>query len=1185
MAMKFEVFDAPTLVLSQGIHVVEASAGTGKTYAISMLVLRALVELDIALDQILVVTFTKAATEELKSRIRSRMVEARNLLLASHMEQEQVDDTLLAWAETIADRAQAAARIGEALMNIDRAQIFTIHGFCQRMLSDHALESGQLFDLELLADISQVRNQVVEDFWRKHLYSMEPLACGLITSRLSSPAELLDSVSSAGNSGCAIVPSCRPVADVARSLGSSLAAMVDWWEKNAISLKGCFVLGIEMDHFKKRIYHEFDQWFSGIERFFSGDTTRLPPNLDILTPDKIAAELKATKFRTEAQKEDYLSRWPLPGKVLDSFVEECGELLLAFRVELAADLRREVSSRLIDRGYLGFDDLIFNLAEHLKNEPCGLLQKMLADRFSFALIDEFQDTDSDQYFIFRTLFGNRKHLYLIGDPKQAIYKFRGADINSYFRAKQEATRLLTLHRNYRSHPRLVAAVNHLFVLRTKPFYYEKELLDYQEIDAAQKEDELFLQQGNRSFATMVYRSLPPNDSDKLGRWSAKSARTIIRGYVVAETVALLASRPPLVLGKKDEKTRELGPKDIAILVRTHKEAEEFRNELAMAGVPVVVASRQSVYHSNECREMVLVLQAISHPADITVLKSGLAVSWFGLTGNDLFNLEEDDDALSRWQGRMTEYYSLWQQQGFLTMMGRLLTDEKVFVRLAGKRFAERAIANVHQLLELIQEQETAEKLGARQLVRWLKKMMADQAPDDSAELLLESDEDAVQVVTMHSAKGLEYPVVFCPSLWGGSNFIAGEKYQVSGYDDHGRTVVDLGSDLFEARKNEAVVEQHAEDLRLLYVALTRAKLRCYVMWADVKKHGGRGIDSFDSALGYVLFPDGPCPAKLQREQLDGLAGRQNAVHEVVDPAIEPQRFSQRKMQEKLEPLGLSPRPLFTDWQLSSFSAMAAMSDYEYERLHPVLKDSKSKGGAGIVVADLPAGAGFGNVVHNLLEKFSFSTIYCGEQLDNMAEQCRRQCRSYGVECEVDSVLDLLKTVVSTPLFGNTALGQLEDSTCVKEMEFCFHLGAMVTEQVNKVLAGERTVLPVSRKTMKGYLAGFVDLVCRHRGKYYIIDYKTNYLGDLAGDYDSASLAAAMQSHNYGLQYWIYTLVLHTHLNNIVPQYDYLTHFGGVKYLFVRGMNPAVSGSGVYSTLPDRQTLEALGRVMGGGSDD
>ncbi|MGB3210193.1 MAG: exodeoxyribonuclease V subunit beta [Desulforhopalus sp.] len=1185
MNSRYEIFDAAALELRRGVNLVEASAGTGKTYAIGMLVLRALIELRTPIDKILIVTFTKAATEELKTRIRARLVEARELLSGTLAEKNiGVDETLMKWASTVSDTQSALNLLQLALYDIDRAGIFTIHGFCQRMLVEQALESGQLFDVELLTDIDHVRNEVADDFWRTRIYTLDPLPCSLLVSSFSSPEKLLASVARVFGDNGRIEPEVGTVEDAVVQLQIAMDNLVSWWSTHSADLYDCFSAGISGGWFKKTFSEDFETWFQSLTEFLSGKSMVFPQHINVLDRQQLAGELNGNKIRGDLKKQAYLAEWPLPEQEIASLLTVVDRLVLTFRVKLAEQLRSEVGLRLEQQGMMGFNDLILRLSKALQGDRGHYLKDVLSERFSVALIDEFQDTDSEQWYIFSTLFGGAGHyLYLIGDPKQAIYKFRGADIHSYFKARTAADRLLTLEQNYRSHPFLVEEVNRLFSSRPDPFYFEKQTLDYRPVRAAKKEGDVDLIKNGRSLAGMIYCTLEQETGDKNGRWTSGKAAAGFRRFIVGEISRLLDPTDVVLL--KTESPRALAPNDIAILVRSNRQAEEYRQVLAEAAIPAVVGSRQSVFQTKECREMFTLLQAVAAPGETDRLKTAMTVSWFGFTGNQLHDLWQDEEQLTRFHGRFLGYSRWWQEQGFLTMMSRLLVEEGVLPTLASSQMAERTIANIHHLLELVQEQENEENLGIGQILQWLRKMMQGDKNGDNSELLLESDEDAVHIVTMHSAKGLEYPVVFCPHLWYGNNRTQGEKYQITCHDAGNDVVVDLGSERFPERKVLAGREEMAEDLRLLYVALTRAKILCYTAWADVKP-SGTVVDSFQSALGYLLFPAGAVDYQGQHEWFAGVSKKRSVQHKIVVPDEKVEKYQGTEIVTELFPQQASRRSLHTDWQMSSFSAMASLSEYDHEQEVTSVPGGVIKKDRTVPVTGLPAGPNFGNVIHDLLESLSFAAIAGQEQQEATMELLRQKCIRYGVAAAPGAMQKLLELVVTTPLAeGSYSLSMLGDNVCLKEMGFYYHISHLATDRVNALLMDEPTVVPLGHKEMRGYLTGFVDLITEYGGKYYILDYKTNYLGELMSDYGSDNLVAAMQSHNYGLQYWIYTVVLHKHLQNLLPDYRYEQHFGGVMYLFVRGMVPEIPGSGVYSTLPDYDKLIELDRVIGGAEDE
>jgi exodeoxyribonuclease V beta subunit len=707
---------------------------------------------------------------------------------------------------------------------------------------------------------------------------------------------------------------------------------------------------------------------------------------------------------------------------------------------------------------------------------------------------------------------------------------------------------------------------------------------------------------------MVYSQLERNQDSKNGRWSSTKATKRIISHMTSEIARLLQPDKPILLRTTEgEKSvlAPLTPRDIAILVRSHKQAEQLQTTLARAGIPAVMASQQSVFASNESHDLFLLMQALSSPGDLTLLKTALTSSWFGMNGPELHALWQDPHQIDNWLDRSHDYHRLWQEQGFLAMMTSLLASEEILLTLAQKPLAERRISNIHHLLELTQTAETEQAMGPAKTLQWLRTMREDSHAMEDTELRLESDEEAVKIVTMHSAKGLEYPVVFCPFLWYRGNYIKQAKGIAICHDKDLELVMDLGSPLFEEHKQKALAEELAEELRLAYVALTRARCRCYLFWADVSANKYIA-DSMDSALAWLLWLNEDNNFAAQVKILQDRATNSSVACEVIPAdSVEPVMMTARgEKGDALVSLVYTADNLYSDWLLHSYSSLTAnapaipgshgIRPSLAVTAHPegqlvVADTAENEDGTdqspverGAQLPELPKGPQFGNVVHGLLEDIPFLTLAGGS---GYQEALKKQCAWFGVKADPEILTTLLQKVVETPLTltetGATfCLADLDPAQIIMEMPFYFQLQPSSTGQINSILSGSRTVAPVSPKTLQGYLTGFVDLICCHQGKFYIMDYKSNWLGDHLTDYGAEALEIAMREHNYGLQYWLYTLVLHRYLQSAMSGYDYSAHFGGVMYLFVRGMEPTVPESGVYFDLPDQATLERLDHCLG-----
>lgn len=1167
-------FNPAETPLQKGVNLMEASAGTGKTYAIAMLVLRFVVEQGIPIDKVLVVTFTKVATEELKDRVRARLAEAKR---AVEGHATGIDGNVLNWLNGLElEPALIRQRLVAALLDIDQAGIFTIHGFCQRVLREHALESGQLFDAAMLADLTDIKQACVDDFWRRQIYKRSAWDVAILTAEYKTPDQLLASVDFiAGH--LSVYPPLEDL-DAALQVLQQLAELAKTeLEPCAKSMVACLA-----DQKFKPLYSEaFEQECASLRAWLHGQSTRIPGGeaFALFTATGLKAALNGNKFKaaknqtSEQRKADYLAGLAINTAPFDALDKAVKRITLIFRGTLLSTLRVELDKRLQQLNALSFDNLITRLAEALEGDKGEQLKTELQQRFEVALIDEFQDTDDSQWFIFSSLFAVPSHyLYLIGDPKQAIYKFRGADIYAYLDAKKQAQHRFTLGKNWRSHPRLVEAVNALFQ-RERAFFLED--LAFKDVQPACSETDGELRLNGQAVAPMMLWQIPQSDS-KTGHWTAGKAAGQISAAVVNEVVELLTQDYTL-----QPANSRLQPRDIAILVRTNTQAREYQAALRMVGVPSVLNSTESVFAAREAVDLYLLLQAAANPGDSGLLKQALTLSGFDLDGQSLYQLINNETALDAWLSRFLGYYQEWRKTGLMAMMQQLLAREKIRPGISKNRLAERQITNLHHLIELVQQAAVDGHLGINKTVDWLRTAITKASGAEDQQLRLESDEDAVKIITMHRAKGLEYPVVFCPCLWQRSDRLQSEQRLIKCHED-GRMIVDLGSPDFEPRRAQALKEELAEDLRLFYVAVTRAKYRCYLAWVDARSEHVAN----NSAMAWLLDFE---HADFCRQQALLRAFKEKAPrsfdYRLLDlqdtqtgGGIYRKTVASADFQAKKR-----KRSLYTRWQMSSYTALSALSQHDAPELpedkareQPSLPEERSATGEDAPM-ELPRGAHTGNVVHELLEKCMFIDL---AKRRDISAQRDKACQCHGLKLTQPELIDeLLQAVATTPLSDTDTsfcLMNLEESRCLKEMPFYLSMQTMDAAQINQILQDEAAFQALDSKLMCGYLTGFIDLICEYQGLFYVMDYKTNRLPD----YKPETLTHAMREHNYGLQYWLYTVVLHRYLQHRLPDYDYETHFGGVRYLFVRGMQPDEAMSGIYQNRPDLAKVEALAALFG-----
>ncbi len=1169
-------FDPVMTELSKSISLIEASAGTGKTYTIAMLVLRLVVEQDVTIDKVLVVTFTKAATEELKDRIRSRLADAKRIL-AGHADVK--DDTISAWLTRLQKELKFAPetikrRLDLALLDIDQAGIFTIHGFCQRVLREHALASGQLFDAELTDDLATIKQACADDFWRRHVQNRTAWEIAVLTKDLKSPDALSGSINNVSDDAL-IYPD-------EHSLDSALAELKQLADNANTKLAVCAQkvdAQFSGKSFKASYQATFTEYCSELGEWLQGNTLCFPSAeaLSLLTYNGLLDGLNGTQFRGnktqtgDERKAEFLVSLQLDTKPFDVLAAKAQEITVDLRRSLLEILRVELDKQLEQINLWSFDNLITHFAKALHGERSQQLIGELRQRFHAALIDEFQDTDNNQWHIFSSIFAVDSHtLVLVGDPKQAIYKFRGADIYSYLEAQTQAQHHYTLGNNWRSHPHLVAGVNRLF--KRKNAFLLPDIA-FNPTQPALSETDGVLHQNGKAVATLALWQLPESGS-KSGFWQTNNnhAAYTICIAVANEIVELLTGEYSL-----QPQNRRLQPQNIAILVRTNKQAREYQHTLKLAGVPSVLNSTESVFASEEAEHLYALLQAVAHPGDTNLLGQALSLSWFGYDGQRLYQTLNSETEMDNILARFLGYHQTWQQSGVMTMMQVLLKQENISSVLSKSMLAERRLTNLQHSLELLQQAVIDERLGIHKTLIWLKTAITraneGTGSPDNQQLRLESDADAVKIITMHRSKGLEYPIVFCPALYqhnhrpNSKNPLVLCHLPETNGEKTNRLIVDLGSDQLGMHQTQAQYEEHAEDLRLAYVALTRAKYRCYVVWANVRSEDKAN----DSALAWLLdFAEDDFSGQqtvlqaLQQQNENAFAYQLLEVSATINGSYQQSENHPKLLAKKRH------RSLYTDWQMSSYTALSALSLSETPEL-PEDKARENQLTTDSSTIFLPAGAHTGNVVHDLLENIPFLDLANKRNISTLRDKA---CQRYGLRLEQPEIIDdLLHKTVATPLSITDHKFCLKnlDAHCLKEMPFYVSLPSFNTQKINTILINKPTFQPLTHKQMSGFLTGFIDLICEYGGRYYVMDYKTNSLPD----YRTDTLTHAMREHNYGLQYWLYCVVLHRYLQNRLANYSFATHFGGVRYLFVRGMEPDIPMSGVFQDSPDLPTIEAL----------
>ncbi|PLX45997.1 MAG: exodeoxyribonuclease V subunit beta [Deltaproteobacteria bacterium] len=1161
----------------KGSTLIEASAGTGKTYSLAALFLRYIVEEGFKVEEILVVTFTEAATEELRGRIRARLKEALALFAVG----ESDDEFLKGLLAKCVDHELARRRIVRALASFDEAPIFTIHSFCGRVLAQSAFECGAPFEREVSGDSSSALEEVVGDYWRVTVGNLPVLVKRRLQEKRIGVGELSKFAGKwRARQNMTLIPDGGD--PWPESLEGSVKSLFESFSSLWLESRGEVARLIqESPAVNKRSYSRknLPRWVDLVTSYAAGS-------------DPFSAPEELLRFSNSGLEDKRTGEGALPVHKIFDLAEELvlaiasleravNQTLLSFKMGAIKYLREHLPKWKSEHRLRHFDDLILELRDALASDGGEALAVQLRSRYRAALIDEFQDTDPVQYEIFSRIFGAGHPLFIIGDPKQAIYSFRGADVYTYMHAAKETEQANTLDKNYRSSPALVRGVNTLFGAYENPFLVEE--IKFEPAIPGLDGDPSFTVDGVEDAPLKVCHILRGD-----GKLSTADAARRAMEYVTAEILTLLGGvdgEAALADGKP------LRAEDIAVLSNTHDNARALQGMLLSRGVPAVIYDSESVFSSSEARELYLLLRAIEEPGYMNGVRGALATSLIGLDARQIKAVEEGE-GWEEWLLRVLFYHRLWHERGFIQMSRALIDGEGIRARLLASDGGERRLTNLLHIVELLGHAAVEGKLGAAGVTKHLAAKLAHGGKSEEHEMRIESDANAVRILTVHKSKGLEYPVVFVPFSYEVMGRRAVEAFCHDPSDSmKGILNIDPDSPEYPEHREAALAEQRAERVRALYVALTRGSRRTYFFCGPIDGSEGSGVAT-------LLTPESD-PAQLGDDGystiVEGLAEGSSGSIEVrpVGPlgGLPPSCIYQ-PAGEKAEALRVRiPRANHSArWSVESFSSISKGAHSGLKE-RPDRDEFTSQGGDSEEAEGIfafPKGARAGNLFHAILEEVSFT----GGAKDRLHE-VRRNLGRFGFGAEWESVVaDSIERTLAAPLGWGFSLSDLDDRDRVSELEFFLPMKYLSSSALSDLFArygtdfgGEpsldflETIAKLGFGVVRGYLRGFIDLTFRHGGRYYIVDWKSNHLGNTAADYGYEGMALAMNRSGYHLQYHLYLAALHRYLAARLPGYSYAECFGGVAYLFLRGIGRGEAGCGIYRARPAKELIVALADLL------
>jgi exodeoxyribonuclease V beta subunit len=1154
-------FDWTAAPLS-GLQLIEASAGTGKTWTLTRLYLRLLLETELQPEHILVVTFTKAATTELKERIRHCLLEVWKILNGEKPTESAFAQTLY---QRYGEDPYLLRKLHAAIRYFDRAAVYTIHGFCQRILTDHAFSMGATFCWRLNPDDSLLIKRLIEDFWHQHITTTTGLWPRFLYTQCITPKtwlieiqQLLGKI----NYSQVLVPTLADTVMLEENYHKAYMRVRTLWLNEAEQITAC-VLTCKLGY-RSTSFDKLTQMLSPDTAHFSWEQTK-------------AGELGIQRFSTAAlAKAAQEKNKPVP---YHAFFEAIDDLLNAYRrlweafgakqattlVALLQHCEKELPWVKQRQQEVAYNDLLIQVDQALARDHQGKLARLLHNRFAAALIDEFQDTDPVQYRIFSRIYqGTPCPVYLIGDPKQAIYSFRGANIHTYLTAQADTVAQWTLRINYRSSPAVLDSLHHLFTRQAAAFWLPQ--IHYVKVTSSNQSLPV-LQDPDSTAALQCWRLTADDEQTRLTKDRATTQVIAATGAEIQRLLQRVTlNQKPITAG------------EIAILVPCHRYAAQILAHLVSIGIPAVRQGMDNVLVSSDAWEWLRVLSAFLEPQREALRKSALVTIYMGIDAASLLRLSEDE---ARWEAialQFAHYHELWQRYGITRAFRAWLSDWSVASRLMRLPDGERRLTNLLHLIDILQQKsQTFPQLAL--LVDWFSREMVMPSMDEEiAQLRLESDAARVKIITIHAAKGLEFPIVFNPFLW---HAAARENTQrtVVFHDETGQSYLDFGSDQHHQHHGKAQEELFAEKLRVLYVALTRAKYRNYIAWGKIG-----GIEC--AALSWLLYGQEKMTLSDFMQQVKNIddAAFWQPWQALASTTLIPLPLAPLSDLSPLQPVAnkltaaLWRRPaLALDKIVTSFSALTHHKECPKDHVQP------GEEGTQLIlnqqdIAAFPAGARTGLCWHSILERWDFQP---GEHLPQLINH---HLQAYGFALEWEAPLTHLLTTLSHISFAGQPLYRLSASQRLVEAAFTFRLAPVTYRELAQLLqqAGEgvwaRACQTLRFEIACGMMTGFIDLVVEADGRYFVVDYKSNRLGATTAAYHQDALQIAMASHHYYLQYLIYTVAIHRYLRQRIPTYTYATHFGGVVYIFMRGLIPS-TGSGIFRDRPNEALIDALDKLL------
>lgn len=1124
----FDVINVPL----KDKNLIEASAGTGKTYSIAILVLRLIIEQKIPIHQILMVTFTNAAVAELEMRIRNFVKEAYDYTLERTITDTTIIEVIEKAYETTS-RAEVKETLKDANLLLDELSVQTIHGFCQQTLLEFAFESNQMFGAELISDQSDIITKELNTFWRSKITTLpiEILSLLDLNKLRIEIQQVVTNLLSGRTFGLKLeeeTSEWNTFFDLA-----AISQKID--EKNGAISK---IIHQKIEENAHEIVHNFrtqkpsgfTKYVKALEQSTNAFWELLQENPSFLKKNILLLTDEIANLYFEWEKLD------VSFLLLRKILQEAGQSI----AQNVQQYKRKIN-------VLNFDALITNLYEALCATKNIALETALRNKFKAVFVDEFQDTDREQFEIFKTAFGQDTIMFLIGDPKQSIYAWRKADINTYFNAKHFVDHLYGMNTNYRSSSPMIEAMNHFFVpepdFDTFGYQNANEKISYTNVNSPNPNHKGVLLQQNTE-------AIPMHIVD-----CAK--KEIIFENLVTDLHNLLFSGQYTIASKGT--TRLISVEDIGILVRSNGTAKELKSILNNAGIPAIVINDEKLFESEEVVAIGKFLKAILAP-NLSNIRQALLTNIMQFDLDSIFQL---DEAKVIYQFQV--FKQIWIDNGISALLRHLILQFKFqeYLLAPNNASGKRQYANILQLIEVMHKAVTHKHLNPEESYQWLQLGISGALPaEDEYIVRIETDEKAVQIVTIHASKGLEYNIVLAPEL---SLPIKNTfKGILSFRNTDGEYIFNFDNYLTPSEQHWYELQADQENRRLLYVAITRSVYACYLYQNTFTRTANNSsFTPFVNAIkNNIEAHEQSIIVREESEMLDNNT-TPNLDKEVL--SIAPQLIAQRyELQDN-------------NWMSMSFSKLNAPHELERQERTTHFETEYDK----FIFQTLKFGAHTGTYLHSIFEQIPFNYEKGWSDIIQKKTQAYYSSAKSEFNLQVEA---LVKHTLGAQIFigpNEVKLNNVKNEQRLNELEFYFPYEDLELNELRNIDYGHREigVRYFETNVIKGLMNGFIDLVFEQDGKFYILDWKSNYLGYDLDNYNAEGVLTAMNNNGYHLQYLIYIVALTRYLRNRNPNFDYDNDFGGVIYIFLRGAREGKS-LGIYADKPTAELIEAFENALG-----